>query len=118
MAALGDHAGALRIYGDLAAETTNPPEIRTQALNNMALLWREMGNLPRAIELMREDVNLCQQAGDSYGQFVAHVNLSQTLALAAREDDAKQHADTAVTVGKRYKQTPAYKIAERLSSKR
>ncbi len=112
-AGMGERAKALDIYRDLAT-IGHPFEIRSQALDNLALLHIEMSESERALELMREDALLCRQVGDSYGEFVAHVNLSHHLAELNRTNDAKFHARTALALGKKYHQTPPYRIAEKI----
>jgi tetratricopeptide (TPR) repeat protein len=114
LAGMAEVSNASKIYTDLAAPG-NPFEVRSQALNNLALLYIEGGDVSKGIKLMREDLLLCQKVNDVYGEFVAHVNLSQTLADTGSDKDARFHANTALLIGGEYKQTPPYKIAKKLA---
>jgi tetratricopeptide (TPR) repeat protein len=115
-AGLGDRGRAVKIYEGLSQEG-NSFEIRTQALNNLALLHLDAGKAGDAIKLMLEDVHLCRQAGDVYGEFVAHVNLAQALANEGRANEAAFHAKTALSIGRHYQQSPPYGIAKGIVQK-
>ena len=115
--ALGDKAKAFRTYRDLAGPRSSF-EIRTQALNNLAILHSEVGDNETAIKLIRDDILLCREAGASYGEFVAQVNLAQFLAENGNVDDALYQAKLALTIGQPHRQTASYDLAQAIIARR
>jgi len=116
LAALGEHDAAATIYKRLA-KVGNPQEVRSQALNNLALLNAELGNETEAIDLVNEDLRLCKQVGDSFGEFVANVNMAQILAELGRDHEARSYTTIALSLGSAYNKTPPYVIAKGLIAK-
>jgi tetratricopeptide (TPR) repeat protein len=87
-------AEALTFFTEL--ERLNlPDELRSQVLNNLGVLNRETGNLGEAIHFLSLDAELSERLADPYGAAVAHFNLAETLGVAQRHRERRQHAQKA-----------------------
>jgi tetratricopeptide (TPR) repeat protein len=74
----------------------SPAEVA--ALNNLALLKRDAGQLPAAIEFTRSALELCARYGDRHREAALENNLADLYHAAGREDDAMRHLKRAVAI--------------------
>lgn len=72
-----------------------PSPLRSQVVGNLGVLYRRRGDLGEAIDLLRQDVSICEQSGDEYGAAVARFNLAVALRDAGRNVAADTYARTA-----------------------
>ena len=73
-------------------------EARVAALNNLALLARDAGELERARELTEEALALCAAQGDRHREAALENNLADLHHAAGRPADSMEHLKRAVRV--------------------
>jgi tetratricopeptide (TPR) repeat protein len=74
----------------LAMATTSP--LRSQALNNLAVIRRLVGDLEEALRLFELDVRICREQGDAHGEVVALANLADAELASGRGEQAGRDA--------------------------
>jgi tetratricopeptide (TPR) repeat protein len=74
------------------------PGVRIAALNTLALVCADGGQLDRALALTREALVLCQRQGDRHHQAALENNLADLLHASGRPDEALDHLRRAVTL--------------------
>lgn len=78
------------------AQGLDDPTSQVAALNNLALACRELGQLPRAIELTRTALRLCAAQGDRHRQAALRNNLADLLHAAGQPEAAMAELKEAV----------------------
>jgi DNA-binding SARP family transcriptional activator len=68
------------------------------ALNNLALVYEESGEIDRALELTSQALSLCAAYGDRHRAAALHNHLADLLYAANRSDEAMIHLKQAVTI--------------------
>ncbi len=86
---------------DRAEAATGPdiaidPGVRVAALNTLALISADEGDLDRAMVLTREALARCERQGDRHRQAALENNLADLLQATGREDEAMEHLKRAV----------------------
>ncbi len=71
-------------------------EAHTAALNNLALVLKDAGDLERARELTEEALAECDALGDRHRTAALHNNLADILRSQGRKDEAMRHLKRAV----------------------
>jgi hypothetical protein len=74
------------------------PDIRSAALNNLALARGAGGEHEQAIGMAMEGLALCQRVGDRHREAALHNNLADLLHAAGRPEDAMAHLKKAVVI--------------------
>lgn len=87
LAETGATAESIQFYEELLPLPL-PASFQTQVLNNLALLYRRVGRMNAAAELLSRDIALCREAGDIYGEAVALYNSANLLVDAQRSAEA------------------------------
>jgi tetratricopeptide (TPR) repeat protein len=81
-------------------ETVDPTvlstSLRSQVLNNLGLLYMRSGRTHEAVDLLRNDVALCETREDRYGAAIAGANLGAALADLGRNSEAREVLDVSV----------------------
>jgi tetratricopeptide (TPR) repeat protein len=65
------------------------PMLRSQVLNNLALLRQRNEDVDGAIGYLREDLALVRRVGDSYGEVVTRINLAGALRQGGNASEAR-----------------------------
>jgi DNA-binding SARP family transcriptional activator/predicted ATPase len=78
------------------AEGMESQPMRTAALNNMALVFGDLGDYPEAIERAEQALELCEAMGDRHRAAAIHNNLADLLQAAGRREEARQQVKIAV----------------------
>jgi tetratricopeptide (TPR) repeat protein len=73
------------------AQATGRTELIAATLNNLALAYREAGNLPAAIDASEAALAALEHVGDRHHLAALHNNLADTLHQAGQEDLARAH---------------------------
>jgi DNA-binding SARP family transcriptional activator/Tfp pilus assembly protein PilF len=81
-----------------AAASGVDPGPRIAALNSLALVHADLGEVDLAIELTREALVLCERQGDRHRQAALENNLADLLRAEGRQDEAMEHLKRAVTI--------------------
>lgn len=68
------------------------------ALNNLALVCEEGGEVDRALALTQQALTLCVTYGDRHRAAALHNHLADLLHAANRADEAMAHLKQAVTI--------------------
>lgn len=68
------------------------------ALNNLALVYEEDGEIDRALALTQQALSLCAAYGDRHREAALHNHLADLLHAAKRSDEAMTHLKQAVTI--------------------
>src|SRR5262249_9079135 len=71
---------------------------RAAALNNLALVARESGDAPRALELTQEALTLCVALGDRHREAALENNLADLFHEAGRAEESMEHLKRAVAI--------------------
>ena len=74
------------------------PDLRVAALNNLALARRAAGDLPGALDLTAEALDLCAAIGDRHREAALHNNLADVLHAMGRGEEAMTHLKAAVEI--------------------
>jgi len=82
----------------LRVGATSDASIRIAALNNLALVAVDEGELEAAIELWTQALGLCVAQGDRHREAALHNNLADALHAAGREPEAMDHLKRAVAL--------------------
>jgi tetratricopeptide (TPR) repeat protein len=80
------------------AERLGDPSARAAALNNLALVAREAGDLDRALSLTEEALALCAAEGDRHREAALENNLADLHHAAGRTDESMAHLKRAVAI--------------------
>lgn len=80
----------------LLARDTGREELIAATLNNMALAYREAGDLTAAVESGESAVAILERVGDRHQLAALHNNLADTLHRAGREEDSRTHSTQSV----------------------
>jgi tetratricopeptide (TPR) repeat protein len=80
------------------AETLHAPSPRIAALNNLALIHADLGQLDLAINLTQRALDLCVRLGDRHRQAALHNNLADFYHLSAEGEKAMDHLKQAVSI--------------------
>ena len=115
LAGLGEEETAAAVYHGLAARS-RPPEIRSQALNNLGLLSASVGRWDEAADWIRQDIELCDAGGDAYGGFIARANLAKVWSDAGRRRDARAVAVEALNMSSGFESTPGYELVQTVAA--
>ncbi len=78
------------------AESLESLPMRAAALNNLALVYGDLGDYPVAIERAQQALNLCAAMGDRHRAAAIHNNLADLLQAAGRYEEARQQVKQAV----------------------
>jgi len=81
----------------LARELADLPG-EVAALNNLALVRRDAGDVGAAVELTQAALALCERYGDRHRQAALENNLADLHHAAGRDDEAMEHLRRAVTI--------------------
>ena len=68
------------------------------ALNNLALVRRDAGELEAALELTERALELCTRSGDRHREAALENNLADLHHAAGNDDEAMSHLRRAVTI--------------------
>jgi tetratricopeptide (TPR) repeat protein len=71
---------------------------RTAALNNLALVLADLGELEMAILKARQALEISHRLGDLHRQAALHSNLADLLHEIGREEEALQHLTESVKI--------------------
>ncbi len=82
---------------ELARELGDAPA-EAAALNNLALVRRDAGELPAALELTERALALCSRYGDRHREAALENNLADLHHAAGHEDESMAHLKRAVTI--------------------
>jgi DNA-binding SARP family transcriptional activator len=82
---------------EMAAADPDPGP-RIAALNSLALVYADLGQRDRAVELTREALVLCERQGDRHRQAALENNLADLLQAGGRPDEAMEHLKRAVAI--------------------
>jgi tetratricopeptide (TPR) repeat protein len=85
---------------DRRAATDEPPDpgVRIAALNTLALVEAEAGDLGAAERLMRDALERCERQGDRHRQAALENNLADLLHAQGREAESMAHLKRAVSL--------------------
>jgi tetratricopeptide (TPR) repeat protein len=75
--------------------------IRSQALNNFAIMLERAGDFDQSADLLNRDLALARQLDDAHGQVVTQINLARVLLAAGRVDEARDVAVAALALADR-----------------
>ena len=78
------------------AESLDDPDALVAALNNLALVCREEGDLARALSLTQQALGLCVARGDRHREAALHNNLADLYYAQGLSDEAMRHLKQAV----------------------
>lgn len=81
-----------------ALESSLDPDLRSQALHNLAVLLIQQDRPAEAISLLTEDAALCHERGDRYGRGVALYSLARAQAETRDSAAAKTTLAEALTI--------------------
>jgi tetratricopeptide (TPR) repeat protein len=94
---LGASAEHLERSLDLARELADP-QAEVAALNNLALVRREAGDLPAAVELTEAALALCARVGDRHREAALESNLADLCHAAGDDEGAMRHLKRAAAI--------------------
>ena len=80
------------------AEGHRDPVAQVAALNNLALVCAEGGEIDRVLALTQQALRLCAAYGDRHREAALHNHLADLLYAANRADEAMTHLKLAVTI--------------------
>jgi tetratricopeptide (TPR) repeat protein len=80
------------------ARECRDPVAQVAALNNLALVYEEDGEIDRALALTSQALTLCATYGDRHREAALHNHLADLLHAANRSHEAMMHLKQAVTI--------------------
>jgi tetratricopeptide (TPR) repeat protein len=103
--ALGEAGTARRLFEEsiATARTVGDDARRAAALSNLAILEVDENRADRAVELLRETLEIDQRLGDTWGVAHDHNNLATAMVragqIAEAHDTLREHAVAAIALG-------------------
>src|ERR1700683_3129800 len=82
-------ACALRAAGEVLTKSGHPL-VRSQAMNNLAIMRERAGEFAASVELLKRELVLAREIDDQHGQVVTQINLSRVA--AGRREEARDVA--------------------------